>query len=92
MAASIPYASSCDGPPSADRQDAAIIASSIIRLSSSSSSPRCGESVYYWIDPEHIAVPVGAFADPNFPAPRVSVWEDRMHPGVGLPDGIEHIG
>ncbi len=39
-----------------------------------------------------MTVPVGAFADPNFPAPRVSVWEDRMHPWVGLPDGIEHIG
>ena len=22
----------------------------------------------------------------------VLVWEDRMHPWVGLPDGIEHIG
>jgi hypothetical protein len=54
--------------------------------------PRCGATVYYWPDPEYIAVPVGAFADPNFPTPRVSVWEDRMHPWVGLPDGIEHIG
>jgi hypothetical protein len=54
--------------------------------------PRCGGTVYYWSGPEHIAVPVGAFADPSFPAPRVSVWEDRMHPWVGLPDGIEHIG
>ena len=53
---------------------------------------RCGATVYYWTDPEHIAVPVGAFADPSFPAPRVSVWEERMHPWVGLPDGIEHIG
>jgi hypothetical protein len=44
------------------------------------------------LDPEHIAVPAGAFADPTFPAPRVSAWEDRMHPWVGLPDGIEHIG
>jgi hypothetical protein len=33
-----------------------------------------------------------AWADLNFAAPRVSVWEDRMHPWVGLPDGIEHIG
>jgi hypothetical protein len=49
-------------------------------------------TVYYWLDPEHIAVPVGSFADPTFPAPRVSVWEDRMHPWVGLPDRIEHIG
>jgi len=53
--------------------------------------PRCGATVYYWIDPEHIALPVGAFADPNFPAPRRSVWEERMHSWVGLPDGIEHI-
>jgi hypothetical protein len=53
--------------------------------------PRCGATVYFWAGSEHIAVPVGAFADPNFPAPRVSVWEDNMHPWVGLPDGIEHI-
>ena len=53
--------------------------------------PRCGATVY-WAGPEHIAVSVGAFADPNFPTPHVSVWEDYMHPWVGLPDGIEHIG
>jgi hypothetical protein len=52
---------------------------------------RCGATVYYWIGPAHIAVPVGAFADPTFPAPRVSVWEDRMHPWVVLPSEIEHI-
>jgi hypothetical protein len=54
--------------------------------------PRCGATVYYQLEPEHIGVPVGAFADPNFPAPRLSVWEDCMHPWVGLPDGIEHMG
>ena len=54
--------------------------------------PRCGATVYYSTGREHIPVPVGGFADPNLPAPRVSVWEDRMHPWVGLPDGIEHIG
>jgi hypothetical protein len=53
--------------------------------------PRCGATVYYWIDGEHIALPVGAFADPNFPVPRISVWEERMHSWVGLPGGIEHI-
>jgi hypothetical protein len=53
--------------------------------------PRCG-ATFYWAVMEHITVPVGGFADPNFPAPRVSVWEERMHPWVGLPDGIEHIG
>lgn len=54
--------------------------------------PGCDATVYYWSGPEHIAVPVGAFADANFPAPRVSVWEERMHSWVRLPDGIEHIG
>ena len=49
--------------------------------------PRCGATVYYWTDPEHIAVPVGAFADPNFPAPRVSVWEDRSTRGSACPTG-----
>src|SRR5207244_5639700 len=38
--------------------------------------PRCGATVYFWIDPEHIALPVGAFADPSFPAPVRSVWEE----------------
>lgn len=54
--------------------------------------PRCGATVYYWSDPEHIAVPVGPFADPNVPSPRVSVWEERMHLWVRIPEGIGHIG
>jgi hypothetical protein len=50
--------------------------------------------VWYVIasDPQLIAVPVGAFADPSFPVPRVSVYEDRMHSWVQLPDGVEHHG
>lgn len=54
--------------------------------------PECGATVWYVIvsDSELVAVPVGAFADPTFPPPRVSVYEDRMHPWVELPDGIEH--
>lgn len=36
-------------------------------------------------------VPVGAFADPGFPAPTVSVYEERMHAWVQLPAGIEHL-
>ena len=54
--------------------------------------PRCGATVYHWSDPKRIVVPVGAFADPNFPKPRTSVWEDRMHSWVGFPYGIEHLG
>src|SRR6185436_2041064 len=43
--------------------------------------PECGATVYYDIEaiPDVIAVPVGAFADPTFPAPRVSVYEARQH-------------
>ena len=43
--------------------------------------------------PGFVAVPVGAFADPQFPAPRISVFERRRHHWVdlsGLPD-IEHL-
>jgi hypothetical protein len=44
--------------------------------------PTCGATVYYELDgmPDVIAVPIGAFADPTFPPPRVSVYEDRRHP------------
>jgi hypothetical protein len=54
--------------------------------------PRCGATVYYWNgDGSWRAVPVGAFADPAFPPPRVSVYEERRHPWVGVPEGAEHI-
>jgi hypothetical protein len=38
-----------------------------------------------------VAIPVGAFADPSFPAPGFSVYEERMHPWVSMPSGIEHM-
>ena len=55
--------------------------------------PTCGATVYYQIDdmPEVIAVTVGAFADPSFPPPIVSVYEARMHAWVKMPENIEHI-
>jgi hypothetical protein len=58
--------------------------------------PECGATVFYRAEgaSELIAVPVGAFADPSFPAPRVSVWESRRHPWVGLPtlaEGSRHL-
>jgi hypothetical protein len=56
--------------------------------------PVCGSTVYYQIDqvPDVIAVPVGAFADPGFPAPKFSVYENRMHSWTGLPPDVEHLG
>lgn len=55
--------------------------------------PTCGATVYYEMEglAEFIAIPVGAFADPAFPAPLVSVYEERMHSWVVPPPGAEHM-
>ena len=55
--------------------------------------PRCGSTVYYEPEglEEYLAIPVGAFADPGFPAPSVSVYEDRMHGWVVPPADAQHI-
>lgn len=55
--------------------------------------PDCGSTVFYRPEasPDVIAVAVGAFADPAFPAPRVSVYEARRHPWVGTPADAEHF-
>lgn len=54
--------------------------------------PVCGAMVYYVTQgaEETIAIPVGAFADPAFPAPQVSVYESRMHHWVVPPPDAEH--
>ena len=43
--------------------------------------PDCGATVHYSLAqfPDVIAVPVGAFADPNVPPPAFSVYESRRH-------------
>lgn len=55
--------------------------------------PDCGSTVYWGIEDGSgmIAVAVGAFADPGFPAPGVSVWEERKHSWVLAPPDAEHI-
>lgn len=57
--------------------------------------PQCGSTVFWELSafPQVLAVAVGAFADPQFPAPRISVHERRRHRWVdlrGLPD-IERL-
>lgn len=54
--------------------------------------PTCGSTVYYVTQgaEQTIAIPVGAFADPAFPAPSVSVYESRMHGWVVPPPDAEH--
>ena len=55
--------------------------------------PVCGCTVYYTMEgvEDWVAIPVGAFADPQFPGPSFSVYEERMHQWVSMPDGIERI-
>jgi hypothetical protein len=36
-------------------------------------------------------VPVGAFADPTFPAPKFTVHETHKHAWTGIPAGVEHF-
>jgi len=51
--------------------------------------PVCGTTVFHTevgYD-KSVSVAVGAFGDPQFPAPRVSVYDCRRHPWVQLPPG-----
>jgi hypothetical protein len=47
----------------------------------------CGSTVYWEGQgfPGYVAVAIGTFADPNFPAPTISVWEVTRHHWVTLP-------
>lgn len=53
--------------------------------------PVCGTSVFHTEDGNNgtVSIAVGAFADPNFPAPQVSVYDSRRHPWVQLPPGTK---
>ena len=55
--------------------------------------PQCGATVYYELVgmADYLAIPVGAFAEPGFPAPTISVYEERMHSWVLPPAEAEHI-
>ncbi len=53
----------------------------------------CGSTLAYTTDarPGQVAIPVGAFADPSFPPPTVSAWEQTQHPWVEITgDDVEH--
>ena len=54
--------------------------------------PNCGTSLYWEGDirPDWCVVAVGAFADPQFPPPSVSIYEESKHGWIQLPDGIKH--
>ena len=55
--------------------------------------PDCGSTVFYRIDamPGLVAVPIGAFANPSFPTPAFSVYENRKHAWVEIAaEGLIH--
>jgi hypothetical protein len=55
--------------------------------------PTCGSTLWYHARPHQdlFAIPVGAFADRDFPAPLYSVWEARKHPWVRVEgEEIDH--
>jgi hypothetical protein len=52
--------------------------------------PVCGTNLFHTEEGfEHrsVGVAVGAFGDPGFPAPQVSIYDSRRHPWVQLPPG-----
>jgi hypothetical protein len=55
--------------------------------------PDCGATVFFTGSgqPDVVAVPIGAFADPSFPTPTVSVYEARRHPWVTVPAEFDHV-
>jgi hypothetical protein len=54
--------------------------------------PDCGATVFYTLAtvPGAVAVPIGAFAEPAFPAPTISVFESRRHPWIATTAVMEH--
>jgi len=49
--------------------------------------PNCDSNIFWEGDrfPAIYGIAVGSFADPNFPPPTSSGWEESMHPWLGLP-------
>jgi hypothetical protein len=49
--------------------------------------PTCGSTVYWQLEalPGFTSVAVGAFADPTFPPPTISVYDERRHPWAVMP-------
>jgi hypothetical protein len=55
--------------------------------------PNCGSTIYWKADnlPSLIGVAVGALADPKYPAPIRSVFEQSKHDWVQIDGAVEHF-
>jgi hypothetical protein len=54
--------------------------------------PRCGSNVFWSSSahPQRLGVAVGSIADPDFPAPKTSLWEETMHLWLSMEGVQEH--
>ena len=55
--------------------------------------PNCGSTIYWKADnlPSLVGVAVGALADPKYPAPVRSVFEQSKHNWVQIDGAVEHF-
>lgn len=55
--------------------------------------PECGATLLMNGDKNRdlTGIPVGAFADPSFPPPVRSVWEQSMHEWISITPAAEHF-
>ena len=55
--------------------------------------PQCGSTVYWKLSnlPALIGVAVGAMANPKYPAPVISVFEQSKHDWVQIDGAVEHF-
>jgi hypothetical protein len=54
--------------------------------------PDCAATVFYELEaePDVVAVPIGAFAEPDFPPPMRSIYESRRHTWLTIDAPMEH--
>jgi hypothetical protein len=55
--------------------------------------PDCGTTLFWYPDtgPDIIGIALGAFADPSFPEPTASAWEEAQHPWVAFRHELNHF-
>jgi hypothetical protein len=55
--------------------------------------PQCGSTVYWKLStlPALIAIAVGTMADPKYPAPVVSVFEQSKHDWIRIDGAVAHF-
>jgi hypothetical protein len=55
--------------------------------------PDCGTTLFWFPDigPDFMGIALGAFADPSFPEPTVSAWEEARHPWVTFRHELNHF-